>query len=126
LACAGGCFCVMAGCLRFGTVRRPLLDSLANNAFAIYLLHYVFVVWLQYALLGVALFAVAKGTLVFSGALLLAWATTAALRAIPFGSLLIGESPPPRVRPLSSVDDLTVPDDYKHAHRQLPSANLAR
>jgi hypothetical protein len=123
LACAGGCFCLMAGCLRFGTVRAPLFDSLANNAFGIYLLHYLFVVWLQYALLGVALFAVAKGTLVFAGALLLAWAATAALRVIPLGSLLIGEKPSPRVRTLSPAGDLTVPDGYR---RQLPPVNLAR
>ena len=125
LACAGGCFCVMAACLRFGTVRSPLFDSLANSAFGIYLLHYVFVVWLQYALLGVALFAIAKGTLVFAGALLLAWAATAALRVIPFGSRLIGENPPPR-RMLSSAGDLALADGYKRDHRQLPPANLAR
>jgi hypothetical protein len=88
------------------------------------LLHYVFVVWLQYALLGVALFAVAKGTLVFAAALLLAWAATAALRVIPFGSLLIGENPPTRVRTLSSAEDLSVPDS--NDLRPLPPANLAR
>jgi hypothetical protein len=120
LACAAGCFSVMAGCLRFGTVRTQLFDSLANNAFGIYLLHYLFVVWLQYALLGVALVAVVKGTLVFAGALLLAWATTAALRVIPFGSLLIGENSPLRVRTLSSAEGLTVP------HRQPPPVHLAR
>ncbi len=92
LACVSGCFCVMAGCLRFGSVRSPLLQSLANNAFGIYLLHYAFVVWLQYAILGAALAAVAKGLIVLAGALLLAWATTAAMRRVPFGSALIGES----------------------------------
>jgi hypothetical protein len=126
LACASGCFCVMAACLRFGTVRRPLFDSLANNAFGIYLLHYAFVVWLQYALLGVALFAFAKGMIVFAGALLLAWAATAALRVIPFGSPLIGENPPPRVRRPTSAEDLMLPEDYRRDHRQLPPANLAR
>ena len=120
LACAGGCFCVTAGCLRFGTVRSPLFDSLANNAFGIYLLHYVFVVWLQYALLGVALFAVAKGMLVFAGALLLAWASTAALRFIPFGSRLIGESPPSRVRIPSASKDLRLLDRGNRDRRQLP------
>jgi hypothetical protein len=91
LACASGCLGVLAGCLRLGAVRSPLFDSLAKNAFGIYLLHYGFVVWLQYALLGTALFALAKGMIVLTGALLLAWAATASLRGIPFGSWLIGE-----------------------------------
>jgi hypothetical protein len=90
VACAGGCFFVMAGCLRFGAVRSRILSSLAENAFGMYLVHYLFVVWLQYALLGVAMFAVAKGATVFGATLLLAWATTAAMRFIPFGSRLIG------------------------------------
>jgi hypothetical protein len=97
LACAGGCCFVLAACLRFGVRRSGAFDSLANNAFAIYLLHYAFVVWLQYALLGVALFAVAKGLLVFSAALLLSWSAAAALRRVPFGPLLIGESAPVRL-----------------------------
>jgi len=92
LACASGCFGVLASCLRFGTARSAVFDNLANNAFGIYLLHYGFVVWLQYALLGTALFALAKGMLVLAGALILAWATTAALRCVPFGSPLIGEA----------------------------------
>jgi glucan biosynthesis protein C len=101
LACTSGCFCVLAGCLRFGTKRSPAFDNLANNAFGIYLLHYVFVVWLQYALLGVALFAFAKGTIVFVATVLLAWAATAAFRVIPFGSLLIGEGARNRVTVLA-------------------------
>jgi len=89
-ACSSGCFFAMAGCLRFGVRRSRVLDSLANKSFALYLFHYVFVVWLQYALLGVALFALAKATIVFGGTLILAWTTTAAMRFVPFGSLLLG------------------------------------
>jgi glucans biosynthesis protein C len=90
LACASGCFCVLAACLRFGAARSRILDSLASNAFGIYLLHYVFVVWLQYALLDVALFAIAKVLIVFAGTLALAWAATIAIGFIPFGWRLIG------------------------------------
>ena len=64
-----------------------------------YLFHYIFVVWLQYALLGVALVAIAKAMIVFGGTLLLAWATTAAMRYVPFGSRLLGperSAPAPR------------------------------
>ena len=69
---------------------RGIFDSLADNAFGMYLFHYVFVVWLQYALLGVALFAIAKAAIVFGGTLLLAWAMIAPCAACPLGSRLIG------------------------------------
>lgn len=91
LACTSGCFSVMAGCLRFGTRRSRILDNLANSAFGLYLLHYVFVVWLQYALLDVAMLAIAKAVIVFGVTLLLTWATVAVLRFVPLGSRLIGE-----------------------------------
>ena len=45
------------------------LDSLSANAYGMYLVHYVFVVWLQFALLDVALFAVGKAAIVFVGTL---------------------------------------------------------
>ncbi len=93
LAGAGGCFFVMAACLRFGAVRSRLFDGLSKNALGIYLLHYAPLVWLQYALLDAPLFAIAKAMIVFGGTLLLAFAATAAIRFVPFGSRLIGEEP---------------------------------
>jgi glucans biosynthesis protein C len=95
VASASGCFFVLAACLRFGAIQSRILGSLSNNAFGMYLLHYIFVVWLQYALLGLALLAIAKAMIVLGGALVLAWAATAALRSIPLGSWLIGEEPQP-------------------------------
>ena len=90
MGCASGCFFVLAACLRFATMRSRMLASLADNAFGIYVLHYGFIVWLQYALLDVTLPAIAKATLVFGGALLFAWTMAIALRRVPFGSRLIG------------------------------------
>ncbi len=90
VACGAGCFAAVAGCLRFGTTHSRIMGSLADNAMGMYLIHYLFVVWLQYALLGMALFAVAKATTVFGGTLLLAWATAAGMRFVPLGSRLIG------------------------------------
>jgi hypothetical protein len=52
--------------------------------------HYDFVVWLQYALLSAALFAVVKAAIVFSGTLILSLAATLAVERIPFGAWLIG------------------------------------
>ena len=44
-----------------------------------YLLHYIFVVWLQFALLPVALFAAGKAAIVFGGTLVLSWAAAVAV-----------------------------------------------
>jgi glucans biosynthesis protein C len=90
IACASSCFFVVAGCLRFGAIRSRIFDTLAQNAFGIYVVHYAFVIWLQYALLGVALFALAKAMSVFGATLIFAWATIAAMRLMPFGSRLLG------------------------------------
>jgi surface polysaccharide O-acyltransferase-like enzyme len=78
LACAGGSFCVLAAALRFGARRSDLLQTFARNAFGIYLVHYMFVVWLQYALLDTALPAIVKATIVFVATVLLSWGVVSA------------------------------------------------
>ena len=85
-----GSFGAFAITLRFGAFASRVLRSASENAFGVYVLHYPFVVWMQYALLGSALFAIAKGTIVFAVALLGAWALSIAFRATSFGSILIG------------------------------------
>jgi hypothetical protein len=90
LACASSCFFFAAVFLRFATQRVRALESLSDNAYSMYLIHFVFVVWLQYLLLDVPLFAVAKAAIVFSCTLVLSWGTVAALRRIPLGARLIG------------------------------------
>jgi peptidoglycan/LPS O-acetylase OafA/YrhL len=73
LVVAAVCLGFTAVFLRFGHARSALTDSLSDSAYAIYLVHYVFVVWLQYALLGATLPAIVKAILVFAGALLVSW-----------------------------------------------------
>jgi len=63
--------------------RRRVWDSLSENAYGMYLIHYVFVSWLQYARLRAGLPAIAKGSLVFLGTALMSWGATAAARRIP-------------------------------------------
>jgi hypothetical protein len=58
--------------------------------YGLYLVHYNFVVWLQYALLGTALFAMVKAAIVFGGTLVLSWIAVLAVQRIPFGAQLIG------------------------------------
>jgi hypothetical protein len=90
MACAAGWFGALALCLRFGAVRSPILRSLSENAFGIYVVHYGFVVWLQYALLGVAAPAIIKASMVFTASLLLSWGTVSLLRFTPLGLSLVG------------------------------------
>lgn len=68
---------------RFAVARRPLFDSLAASSYGMYLVHYPVVIWLQFALLTVALGAIAKGAIVFVGAVVLSWGAVVTLRRIP-------------------------------------------
>ena len=74
---------MLAAFQRFANTPNPVLTSLSRNAYRMYLLHYGFVMWLQYALLPSAIPAAAKAAVVLSVALAASWATTAALRRIP-------------------------------------------
>jgi len=83
LCCGTISFAFIALFRRFAVARRPVFDSLSASSYGIYLVHYPFVVWLQFALLTVALGAIAKGVTVFVGATLLSWGTVVALRRVP-------------------------------------------
>jgi surface polysaccharide O-acyltransferase-like enzyme len=83
LSCAATSFALLAVFLRFVKSRSAIFDSLSANSYAIYLVHYMFVSWLQYALLPASLPGYAKFAIAFFGALGLSWATAAAIRRIP-------------------------------------------
>ena len=83
LAGACGLLFVLALGLRFGTARRwPILNKLSDHALGLYVLHYAPVVWLQYALLGLACPALLKAGIVFGGATALCLAALAAARSL--------------------------------------------
>ena len=83
LSCAASSFAMLAIFLRFARSRVPLWDSLGDNAYGIYLVHYAFVSWLQYAMLAAPLGAPAKGGIVFLAALAMSWCAAALLRRVP-------------------------------------------
>jgi hypothetical protein len=83
VTCGAISFAFLALFVRFATRRRWIYDSLSENEYGMYLIHYMFVSWLQLAILSAPLPAVAKGLLVFAGVLLLSWSTSASLRRIP-------------------------------------------
>ena len=74
---------MLALLLRFARPPNAIGDSLRDNAYGIYLVHYAFVSWLQYSLLSSSVGAIPKAVIVIAGALVLSWATSATLRAIP-------------------------------------------
>jgi len=93
VACAGGCFFLIAASLRFGLYRSSMRASLSANAYSLYLVHYTFVVWLQYTLLTSSMFALFKGAIVFGITLVLSWLTVLMVQRIPLGSLLLAAPP---------------------------------
>ncbi|MGA2526027.1 MAG: acyltransferase [Smithellaceae bacterium] len=83
LSCSATAFGFLAFFLRFAKKRTRVMDNLADNAYAIYLVHYVFVIWIQFSLLNVFLPALGKACIVFTGTLLASWLLCYALRRIP-------------------------------------------
>ena len=80
VASTAAALCLVAICLRLLRLRHRVLDSLSSHAYSIYLVHYVIVVWLQYALLDTDLAAIAKATIVFAAALTLSLAASAGVK----------------------------------------------
>jgi glucans biosynthesis protein C len=89
-SCGSTCMLLLTLFLRFANQPWPALDFLSDNAFGVYLVHYVFVVWLQYLLLGVASLAIIKALVVFGGTLILSYATIAAVRRVAAVVKLMG------------------------------------
>jgi surface polysaccharide O-acyltransferase-like enzyme len=89
VTCGAISFAFLAMFVRFATRRRWIWDSLSDNEYGMYLIHYMFVSWLQLAILSSSLPAIAKGLLVFAGVLLLSWGTSATIRRIPAVSRIV-------------------------------------
>jgi surface polysaccharide O-acyltransferase-like enzyme len=81
-------FTVSAIFLRFAE-GWGLLDAMQPSAYGIYLLHYIPIVWLQYAVYDTSFPAFVKFAMVFSGTLSLSWGLTVMLRKIPVVARMI-------------------------------------
>src|SRR5215831_4646815 len=75
ISCVASCFGFLALFRGAVATRRRWMDSLARTAFIIYIVHYVYVVWLQRALMGVDCHASLQFLVVFTGATLFSWLT---------------------------------------------------
>ena len=76
-------FAILAFFLRFKRSGWSILDPLQHDAYGIFLVHYAWMLWLQYWLFKADMPAIAKAAIVFVMGLLLSWGTTVALRRIP-------------------------------------------
>jgi surface polysaccharide O-acyltransferase-like enzyme len=65
--------------------RKPIraLDNLSRSSYGMYLIHYLVIIWLQYAVLRAKIALGWKFAIVFVGGVAICWAATAALRRIP-------------------------------------------
>ena len=90
LACFASCLAVLAVILRFAARRLPSLGGLKANAYGMYLVHYLFVVWLQFAMLGADLPASIKAAVVFGSTLVLSWGAVAGLGRLPSVGEILG------------------------------------
>ena len=90
LICCGTTVLGLTGLfLRFTKKSVKLFDSLSENAYGIYLIHYVFVSWIQYLLLEIRLAPGVKGILVFLITLMFSWGTITAVRRLPLAAKVI-------------------------------------
>jgi len=89
LFCAAANFAWFTIFSRFARHPSTVGDSLAANAYGIYLVHYPVVIWMQFALLNVPVDAIVKAALVFSVALSLSWGIAIVLRRMPGAAQLI-------------------------------------
>jgi surface polysaccharide O-acyltransferase-like enzyme len=76
-------FAVLAVYLRSAKASLGLLDAMQTSAYGIYLVHYVFIIWLQYAVYDTSFPAAVKFLIVFIGTLSGSWALVLGLRRIP-------------------------------------------
>jgi glucan biosynthesis protein C len=93
-ACVAGGLALLSVFLRFSRMRSRILDSLSVNAYGIYLVHYVFTVWLQYALMPAGLPAVAKAALVFIGSVAFSWPAGILATKLLTGSVVLRSKRP--------------------------------
>jgi hypothetical protein len=78
--CTAGCLFMLAVFVRFANRHVHAFDVLGDKAYGMYLVHYLFSVWLQFLLLGVAVAAAVKAAIVFCGTAALSFGMVGAIQ----------------------------------------------
>ena len=89
LFCASAGFAFLSIFLKFARNPNRALDSLFHNSYGIYVIHYLVVNWLLYAMLKTPLPAIVKFSVVFVCSLAFCWGTISIIRRIPVVSRVI-------------------------------------
>lgn len=79
-SCIFSCLAFITIFRRFVTAQKGWWTSLADNAYLIYLIHYIFVIWTQFLLMDYDMPAFLKFLITFVSALALSWAVSNLLR----------------------------------------------
>jgi peptidoglycan/LPS O-acetylase OafA/YrhL len=82
-SCGGTSLGFLGACRKLVRRPNPIFDSLSANAYSIYIVHYAFVLWIQFALLSVSWPAWIKFCVTFIGGLGASWGTSKLVRQIP-------------------------------------------
>jgi glucan biosynthesis protein C len=83
------CFAFMIIFRNYRNRTSTVWKSLSKNAYGIYLFHYVFITWLQFALLNIGIPAGAKFLLVFLVSLIVSWGLVDMLKRLKWVSSII-------------------------------------
>jgi surface polysaccharide O-acyltransferase-like enzyme len=75
--------------LRFERSSFSLLDAMQPQAYGIYLMHFIPLIWLQYVVYDPAVPAFVKFAIVSAGTLSISWALTVLLRKVPVAARMI-------------------------------------
>ncbi|SDS94766.1 acyltransferase family protein [Bradyrhizobium canariense] len=75
--------------LRFANANWRWMDALRPSAYGVFLVHYIFIIWLQYAVYDYSWPPGVKFAVVFAGTLSLSWTLIVLLRKIPFVARMI-------------------------------------
>ncbi len=84
ISCSLSSIAFMTAFRALASKRAAWWDNLVSHAYLIYLIHYSFVIWLQYLLVNANLPAFLKFLLVFSFSLSLSWFAASLLKKVPF------------------------------------------
>jgi glucan biosynthesis protein C len=82
LSCVFSCLAFLTLFKRFFSYTNHIWESLSANAYGIYLIHYIFVLWCQYLLLNTDLHAFAKFLITFLASVSLSWFSAVCLRRL--------------------------------------------
>jgi hypothetical protein len=83
LSCCASCFGFLALFRGVLTARSKWMDSVTRAAYIMYMVHYAFVTWTQYLLLGVTIFAGIKFAITFVVVAGASWVTARLLLKVP-------------------------------------------